>query len=899
VSHHSLRKLIIFSLFFKGVGNAQPSKSITTCISSSVTTNYITISLASVEHNSSIPIFSKTFSKKDSCLTFTTNSSGTYRLIIQSDCCPAIIKQWNAEDVPNNHRFDFTLKERLIKLREIEVKAIRQRIRQSGDTLFINTEDVVTRPHADATALFDKIPGLQIGVGGNVSIMGKSVRSVTIDGKQIFGGVASLTLSNLRADMIKEMEFVEKQLPGGQTYSQLNLRLKENRKNGIYGDVAAGYGTGNNWLGKAAANKINGKGFFNAFLTSNTINERGIDGKTIERLNYAAMKNALNASGSVIGLYDNTSNEIKLDLDDRIALSPLAGLNRFTSGGINITRTFSPKVEIDGFLFFDNSRQNISQSKEVNQFLGDLTQRTENSTLQRNVLNKLTGNVNAKIQLSEKLEWRVSDQFGFGNNATNFSDSLRTNLQPIGLNNAFFATQNTAQNETNHRLQSTLIRKGNKGGKVTSLVYELTQNFNPINKEFTNEGSTSFATFSQSQRLEKDLRQNNHYFQLNQSIPLSRRFLIEGKAKQLIENKQFYQSTILLDKSNALIQDSLSMTNYVSEIGAYLLYQRPRFKAIGSGAFTSFSSQRNQDGTSIKINQNFLFTPFTKLEFKLRKSTLSARYGRNILLPDWQQVILPIDSSNLSNLIIGNLLLKPYKEDRLDISSSFSSKKGLQVIVTFSHSRFLDFIVNDNSFQPLLNSFSTSYANVTEPTSNTGLNVSVFKIGLNSKFTWFALGGINQLKSFVKTEDNLTPFSTLFSFYTLSGNWKATPKINTKFDLQGQVSFLNNQVTALNIWKLKTEWELGKDFYLDAQLRSIIGKPAEGSLNFQPFVDAEISKYLFKNKGVQASLLMKNIFNLKNERAFGQSANFVSVTSTNFLPRLLMLKATVYPESWK
>lgn len=897
---------LFFTLTFAGlflnwscVFSQSKRKVFIACTSSDIHTEFVSLRFSSIEDDLSTLISSNNISLHDTCLTFTTNPTGTYRIVIQSDCCPAIVKQWNAEDVPDNHRFNFTLKERLIKLPEIEIKAIRPRIRQSGDTLFINTEDVATRPHAAATALFDKIPGLQIGMGGNVSIMGKSVRSVTIDGKQIFGGVASLTLDNLRADMIKEMEFVEKQLPGGQTYSQLNLKLKENRKNGIYGDVAAGYGTDNNWLGKVTANKLNGKGFFNAFLTSNTINERGIDGKTIERLNYAAMKNVLNASGSVIGLYDNTSNEVKLDLDDRINLSPLAGLNHFTSGGISVTRTLSPKIEVDGFLFFDNSRQQLKQTREVRQFLGEITQKTSNVTFQENVLNKLTGNINAKIKLSEKIDWRISDQFGFGNSSANFSDSLRTTILPMGLNNSFFSTQNLSKNETNHRLQTTLIRKGNKGGKITSFTYELTQNLTPAMKDFTNDGMTSFGNIFQSQRLEKDIRQNNHYFQVNQSIPLSKRFLFEGKIKQLIENKRFDQSTVLLSKADFRVNDSLRLRNSVSEVGGYLLFQRPRFKAIGSGAFTAFSSNREQNALETRVNQNFLFTPFTKLEFKLPKSTVSARYGRNILLPDWQQVLLPVDSSNLSNLSVGNLFLRPYKEDRFDLSNSFSSKKGLQVNATFSYSRFQDFTVNDNRLIPELNSFLTTYTNVSEPTSNIGLNVSLFKIGLNSKFTWFALGGINQLNSFVITQDVPTPFSTLFSFYTLSGSWKASPKITTKFDLQGQVSFLKNQVTALNTWKFKTELELGKDFYLDAQLRSIIGKPAAGKLNFQPFLDAELSKYLLKNKALQGSVIINNLFNLKNERAFSQSVNFQSMTATNFLPRLLMLKATIFPESWK
>lgn len=170
-------------------------------------------------------------------------------------------------------------KERTIALEEVVIKQKRKRFEYKGDSLIINLHTDDARPHASAKTLFEKVQGLTIDWGDNISIHGKPVTAITIDGKTIFGGLPALTLDNIKADMIERMEFIETTDASGKTQSTLNLKLKEDRKNGGFGNIGAGFAPNARYSVNGNFSKITSKGFFNVFSSANNINEKGIDSK--------------------------------------------------------------------------------------------------------------------------------------------------------------------------------------------------------------------------------------------------------------------------------------------------------------------------------------------------------------------------------------------------------------------------------------------------------------------------------------------------------------------------------------------------------------------------------------------------------------------------------------------
>ena len=121
-----------------------------------------------------------------------------------------------------------------------------------ADTVVINTSAFIVEDDAPLAALLEKIPGIEIDESGNVSLNGKPVRQLLVNGKKFFGGDVKKGLKNIPARMLDKIKAYERPsdfsritgIDDGEEEPVLDVSVKPEFMKGWNNELRAAGGTG-------------------------------------------------------------------------------------------------------------------------------------------------------------------------------------------------------------------------------------------------------------------------------------------------------------------------------------------------------------------------------------------------------------------------------------------------------------------------------------------------------------------------------------------------------------------------------------------------------------------------------------------------------------------------------
>lgn len=192
---------------------------------------------------------------------------------------------------------------------------------QSGDTLSYSAAAYKVMLGSDAESLVSRMPGISVSESG-VEANGREVRRIMIDGQEYFGSEVLTALKNLPADMIRQIEVINKlsdmaELTGvddGNGYTAINVVTRPGTRDGsLSGRLYAGYGIPDKYIAGANLNWF--KGEHTASLLAM--------GNNISRYNFA--------SESIVG----ASAVSDISTGNTFKVKPLPGLSSVQSTGVN------------------------------------------------------------------------------------------------------------------------------------------------------------------------------------------------------------------------------------------------------------------------------------------------------------------------------------------------------------------------------------------------------------------------------------------------------------------------------------------------------------------------------------------------------------------------------------
>jgi hypothetical protein len=119
------------------------------------------------------------------------------------------------------------------------------------DTVEFNVKSFKTKADANVEDLLKKLPGVEVDAEGAITVNGKPVNKILVNGKPFFGNDPTITTRNLTKDIIEKVQILDTKT-NAQAFAgedsdgenkTINLTIKKENNKGYFGKVAAGKGT--------------------------------------------------------------------------------------------------------------------------------------------------------------------------------------------------------------------------------------------------------------------------------------------------------------------------------------------------------------------------------------------------------------------------------------------------------------------------------------------------------------------------------------------------------------------------------------------------------------------------------------------------------------------------------
>ena len=243
-------------------------------------------------------------------------------------------------------------------LSEVTVTAEAPPVTLVGDTIQYNAGSFKTPPNANVEQLLKNMPGMKVDKDGTITAQGQKVSRVLVDGKEFFGNDPKIATRNLPADAVDKVQSYDRlsdaaQLTGiddGNSEKTINLKLKKEKKKGMFGKVNAGAGTADRYEGRFNLNSFKGARQLSAIGMANNTNAEGFS--IMDMLNFSGelnrMKQGGGGGGMMINLPDNQGGQMS-----GMNGSNGTGINSIAAGGINYNNLIGNSTDFTSNLFYN------------------------------------------------------------------------------------------------------------------------------------------------------------------------------------------------------------------------------------------------------------------------------------------------------------------------------------------------------------------------------------------------------------------------------------------------------------------------------------------------------------------------------------------------------------------
>src|SRR5690606_29991442 len=143
------------------------------------------------------------------------------------------------------------LEDQSTELSEVVIEGEVPPVRIKSDTLEFNAASFKVRPDSNVKTLLEQLPGVVVDSDGKITVNGKEVNQILVNGKPFFDKNGQIALQNLPADMINKVQVTDtktkkEEISGDKASgnsASINLTIDEDKNKGFMLKAMAGYGT--------------------------------------------------------------------------------------------------------------------------------------------------------------------------------------------------------------------------------------------------------------------------------------------------------------------------------------------------------------------------------------------------------------------------------------------------------------------------------------------------------------------------------------------------------------------------------------------------------------------------------------------------------------------------------
>lgn len=826
-----------------------------------------------------------------------TDNKGRYRLELEKDIdyeinvsyIGFVDELFVVKSNSGNLIHDFILKPSGENLREIVIRHEYKAIEIKKDTLTFNVKSFANGNERKMKEILEKLPGVEVDKDGTVTVQGKKVTQMLVEGKSFFGGGSKLAVENIPADALDKIEVIDnfnevgfmKKVSDSEDLA-MNVKLKEDKKKFVFGDIEGGLG-----IGVDKSNLLHtGLFYYAPKLNLSFIGDVNNIGKST--FTYEDLRRFTGGTSSYLLKRKTSNNLYSLTKDNADVL-----YNKSQFEAINISYNFSPKFSISGFSIFSKI---ISDAKNIvqNEYLENTTQTYENKTEDKynaNVLNITNLKIdyapdkNQKILYNAQFQSSTNDLGGIIDSFTNSNSNI-------------FKTINDADNNS-FKQYLEWHKNYNLAHTTTFAVSQIYENSKLENQWLTNQPFLAGLIPLQEDidyKIDqlKKLKTNivdavfKHYWIINNHNHLY------TNLGNNFENSDFETAEMQLLSDNTINNFNTAgfgnKTKY--QFNDFYVGFEYKFK-IGkltnkAGAYYHWYELKNN-----QIDGHFgfskkLFQPQWNSEYEFNQSEkISFNYKLEANFPEVNQVSNRYTLQNYNLVYKGNAMLQNGKYHSLNlIYIKMNMYRGIFWNGYLSFIKRTEIIRNQIEVDGI-NQFNTP-ALTNDPETNVVFYGSFmkkiyrFELRLNANLNW--LNYYQRLNNTITLNDRNNQNLVL----TIKTNYKEWPNVSIGYE-KGYSHFTgltkssyktdaingNFEYTFFKFWTYKLDYQNLKN--INSNNQSNYYEVTNTSLHYQK-----------KNNPFGFELICNNLFDVRRKNTYAFSDYIISQQSTYILPRILM-----------
>ncbi|WP_176112861.1 outer membrane beta-barrel protein [Sediminibacterium ginsengisoli] len=798
-------------------------------------------------------------------------------------------------------------------LDEVLVIAERPPVVVKRDTIEFNASAFKTLPSALVEDLLKKLPGVQLDADVNITVNGKKVNRIMVDGKDFFGGDPKMATRNLPANVIEKIQVVEDKEDAEQNPDKpksdigqvINLKLKKDVKKGWFGKAYAGGGTDERYETGGIINTFRDTLQLSLLGFANNLNKAGFgfnDIRSLGGFDRSGINSITSTSGgglSVNGISFGGIGE---------------GVQTSAGGGFNLNTEFKKNITLNGQYFYGQTRNDITELNSRKQFLGDtiLTTTQKREEVQKTFNHRFGMGLKWRIDSLTRLEFRpglvISDQES--NRLTNIS----TESNKDGLLNQSNNRQQVNGHNVNYNHSLTLNKTFRKKGRSLN-VYNYLYNdatgsdqYNNVLNTFYPTGSTTLDQLRDRDLVTTQVTLNTMYYEpISKSLSLRLAYLLNytvNKDDLSTFNKNGGNGKY--DQINPLLTNNIERTNLRNTAAGSLIwkYKALTVTATGNLLWLDLSNKFISAGKEVPMHYTY-FLPGLYVNWKI----FNVSYDKSITPPSLSDIQPVADNTNPLYINKGNPDLLP--AERHNVSFSFFKNIPQQSLLltgylngSFTNNGVIrSRTIDANGIQTTMPVNSDDIYSIY---SNLYFNKQ-FKLNKSFQFTIGAGYNVNYNRNLILINNRKSATTTIDANPYVSGgiNWKDKIEWNIAYTRgYNKTRYESNDFTDLDVnrhslntdivlrWPKGIVWESNLNYRYNSQVAP--GMPKSVAL-----LGAGVTFLFLKEDKGQLKLSVSDLLN-QNTSIFRYAAdNYINDRQINVLQRYFMLTFTYNIRSFK
>ncbi|HLS95174.1 MAG TPA: outer membrane beta-barrel protein [Sphingobacterium sp.] len=778
-------------------------------------------------------------------------------------------------------------------------------IKINGDTTEYDAGSFTVEKNAKVEDLLKVLPGITVDAAGNITAQGKTVKRVLVDGEEFFGDDPTLVTRNIRSDMVDKVQVYEKKseqaertgVDDGQREQTINVKLKENAKNGMFGKALLGGGTDNYYMGQIMANKFKGSQKISAYALFGNNATTSLGREEAERY----------GGDSGVSYGDDGSTWFS-GVEDPFSGRGVVGVPNAINSGV----TYSDK--------FNENKHNVNLSYKYGRIASDGEDETITTGIINNSTLKTVDTENQQHRLNLKYDVNLDSlnvltisghanrkKLWYDNNIV--SEQYNAEMAPIVSNDS---REVSDADVNSYALDALYTRKFMKEGRSLTLNAQIKKDENigggSLLARLHNYASARDSVTDQIKN--RNQKSDSQRASLTYTEPLSEVLNISvGAGIERSESSSLIES---FNKSAAGVYDELDLrfsNNYTfdrlsSNYKLALNYRTEKLRLNLSNSLNNDVLNQHNNYTDGELSRSFFtYNPSVSGGYSFTKSKhLWVNYNGRNNLPSLSQIQPIVDNTDPINRYIGNESLKPSFSNSFNAGyNTFKLLSGSYFYIGGSASMQKDPISQNITSRDTINEYR--WSNI-EGKSNSSVNFwtgHYFKLDKDLGLANSPQLSISSSINYNFFNGDLNKVNTTGYNFTYNISRETKTGLNFNIDLSPQYRVMNSNLqsnTNSNGFVFGSNgniaYFLSKTLKIYTNYSYLYEAPTQAfDQKFEQFlVHPGISKKFLKNESLVLDFMINDVLN--QNRGFSRSSVASVFTQRRFetIRRYYMLKVS-------